>query len=103
MLEALLGRINWGQFICPRIRFIDIKVLFIQEAFSLQCRYILGKVASECIWSRERHLEFKLGRGLGRDENAKKMLKSLNDRQSDIFLKFKELKEYILFKLWYVD
>ena len=31
------------------------------------------------------------------------VLKSLNDRQSDIFLKFKESKEHIQFKLWYVD
>ena len=30
-------------------------------------------------------------------------LKSLNDRQSDIFLKFKESKEHIQLKLWYVD
>ena len=29
--------------------------------------------------------------------------KSLNDRQSDVFLKFKESKEYIQVKLWYVD
>ena len=32
-----------------------------------------------------------------------KVLKSLIDRQSDIFLKFKESKEYIQLKLWYVD
>ena len=32
-----------------------------------------------------------------------KVLKSLNDRQSDIFLKIKESKEYIQLKLWYVD
>ena len=31
------------------------------------------------------------------------VLKSLNDRQSDIFLKFKESKEHIQLKLWYVD
>ena len=31
------------------------------------------------------------------------VLKSLNDRQSDSFLKFKESKEHIQFKLWYVD
>ena len=30
-------------------------------------------------------------------------IKSLNHRQSDIFLKFKESKEHIEFKLWYVD
>ena len=30
-------------------------------------------------------------------------LKSLNDRQSDIFLRLKESKEYIQLKLWYVD
>jgi len=32
-----------------------------------------------------------------------KVFKSLNDRQSDIFLKFKESKEPIQFKLSYVD
>ena len=37
------------------------------------------------------------------DRQPVKVLKSLNDRQSDIFLKFKELKEYIQLKLWYVD
>ena len=31
------------------------------------------------------------------------VLKSLNDRQSDIFLKFKESKEHIQLKLWYID
>ena len=31
-----------------------------------------------------------------------KVLKSLNDRQSKIFLKFKEPKEYIQLKPWYV-
>ena len=31
------------------------------------------------------------------------VLKSLNDRQSDIFLKCKESKEHIQLKLWYVD
>ena len=30
-----------------------------------------------------------------------KVLKSLNDRQSDIFLRLKEWKEYIQLKLWY--
>ena len=28
---------------------------------------------------------------------------SINDLQSDIFLKFKESKEHIQLKLWYVD
>ena len=37
------------------------------------------------------------------DRQPVKVLKSLNDRQSDIFLKFKESKEYIQLKLWYVD
>ena len=32
-----------------------------------------------------------------------RVLKSLNDRQSDIFLKFKESKEHIQLKLSYVD
>ena len=36
------------------------------------------------------------------DRQPVKVLKSLNDRQSDIFLKFKESKEYIQLKLWYV-
>ena len=31
------------------------------------------------------------------------VLKSLNDRQSDIFLKFKESKFHIQLKIWYVD
>ena len=31
------------------------------------------------------------------------VLKSLNDQQSDIFLKFKVLKGHIQLKLWYVD
>ena len=34
------------------------------------------------------------------DRQPVKVLKSLNDRQSDIFLKFKESKEYIQLKLW---
>ena len=37
------------------------------------------------------------------DRQPVKVLKSLNDRQSDIFLKFKESKEHIQMKLWYVD
>jgi len=37
------------------------------------------------------------------DRQSVKVLKSLNDRQSDIFLKFKESKEPIQFKLPYVD
>ena len=38
------------------------------------------------------------------DRQPVKVLKlSLNDRQSDIFLKFKESKEHIQLKLWYVD
>ena len=31
------------------------------------------------------------------------ILKSLNDRQSDIFHKFKESKDHIQLKIWYVD
>ena len=31
------------------------------------------------------------------------VLKSLNDRQSNIFLKFKESKDHIQLKTWYVD
>ena len=31
------------------------------------------------------------------------VLKSLNNRQSDIFLKFKESKDHIQLKIWYVD
>ena len=34
---------------------------------------------------------------------CRKVLKSLNDRQSDIFPNFKESKKPIQFKLWYVD
>ena len=37
------------------------------------------------------------------DRQPVTVFKSLNDRQSDIFLKFKESKEHIQFKLWYVD
>jgi len=37
------------------------------------------------------------------DRQPVKVLKSLNDRQSDILLKFKESKEPIQFKLSYVD
>ena len=38
------------------------------------------------------------------DRQPVKVLKlSLNDRQSDIFLKFKESKDHIQFKLWYVE
>ena len=36
------------------------------------------------------------------DRQPVKVLKSLNDWQSDIFLKFKESKEDIQLKLWYV-
>ena len=32
-----------------------------------------------------------------------KVLKSLNDRQSDIFLKFEESKDHIQLKIWYVN
>ena len=31
------------------------------------------------------------------------VLKSLNDRQSNTFLKFKESKDHIQLKIWYVD
>ena len=37
------------------------------------------------------------------DRQPVKVLKSLNDRQSHILLKFKESKEPIQFKLSYVD
>ena len=37
------------------------------------------------------------------DRQPVKVLKSLNDRQSDIFLKFKESKDHIQLKIWYVD
>ena len=34
---------------------------------------------------------------------TRQVLKILNDRQSDIFFRFKKSKEVIQFKLWYVD
>ena len=37
------------------------------------------------------------------DRQPVKVLKSLDDRKSNIFLKFEELRENIQFELWYVD
>ena len=49
--------------------------------------------AKACFW----HLEFFGGR------LPVTVLKSLNDRQSNTFLKFKESKDHIQLKIWYVD